>query len=149
MNKPKITGASRILNTAASLLLFLIFAVCILIIIGTASGTYNRINDGYNEIYGSAASTRYLSNKIRAADSCTIIEDGSGIALTSGGLLSVIYTRDGGLYEKSAAAGSEIVADGGDMIFGLDSLLIEETDSLYRIEVTVDGSSSHILVRKG
>ena len=148
MMKPINTGVTRILNTAASLLLFLLFIICTLFIIKSAAGTYGRINDGYEETYGSAASARYISNKMRAADSCEII-DSSTVALTSGGLLTVIYINDGGLYEKYLAAGSDIVADGGDMIFELDSMNITENERLYSIEITVGGSSSEILLRKG
>ncbi len=137
------------LNSAASMLLFVMFAVCILILLGAAGGFYSRVNDSYDSTYNTSAAVKYLSNKVRACDSCEIIEGGSGIALTDGGLLCIVYERDGAVYEKNVAAGSELVASGGERIFTLDTLDISESDGLLRIEVAHGASGCEVLVRKG
>ncbi len=149
MNNTGGSGITGILNTVASMLLFLVFAVCMLIIIGSAAGTYSRINKSYDTTYGSAASIRYISNKIRAADTCELIEDGSGIALTNGNMTTIVYHTGNGLYEKNISSGGDKAASGGELIFEIDSMKVTEQDALYEISVHYNGSSSSVLVRKG
>lgn len=149
MNNPNGSGITGVLNTVASMLLFLVFAVCMLIIIGSAAGTYSRINKSYDTTYGSAASIRYISNKIRAADSCVIIDDGSGVVLTNSTVTTVVYHTGSGLYEKNISSGDDITVSGGELIFEIDSMKISEQELLYKISVNYNGSSSAVLVRKG
>ncbi len=143
------TGISGLLNTMASMLLFLVFAICMLVIIGSAAGTYSRINKSYDTTYGSAASIRYISNKIRSADSCELIDGGNGVVLNSGNMVTVVYQLGGGLYEKNIANGGDTSPSGGELIFEIDKMDIQEHDSLYEISVNFNGSSSSVLVRKG
>ena len=62
MNRYYRSGIANVLNTSVSLLLFMMFTVCVLLLIGAAADTYSGINKGYEETYGSAATVRYLSN---------------------------------------------------------------------------------------
>ncbi len=140
---------SRVLNTIASLLLFLVFTVCMLIIIGTAAGTYSRINSGYERIYGSAAAIRYVSNKIRASESVEIIDGGSGIVLESGRTCIVIYTHKGGLYEKTIPTDGDRTASGGDLVIEVDSVSVADMGDMYKISVEQGGSGSVVMLRKG
>ena len=75
----KRTGSAGMLNTVAGLLLFLLFAVCSLVIIGAGAGVYSRIQEDHDSTYGSAASIRYITNKIRSGESVEIINGGSGM----------------------------------------------------------------------
>lgn len=143
------SSAARVLNTVASLLLFLVFTVCMLIIIGAAAGTYSRISSGYERVYGSAAAIRYISNKIRSADSVEIIEGGSGIIAESGRMCSVIYEESGCLYEKSIAVDGDRNASGGEQVLDIDSIRITDIGEMYEISVTQGTSSSVVLLRKG
>ncbi len=143
------TSTARVLNTVASLLLFLVFTICMLVIIGAAAGTYSRINSGYERIYGSSAAIRYISNKIRAADDVEIIGGGSGAVIESGGICSVIYVRGGGLYEKSIALDGDRTPAGGDLVTEVDSLFIDEAGDMYEISVTQGENSTAVMLRKG
>lgn len=149
MNGIKYKSTSRVLNTAASLLLFLVFAICMIVIIGAGAGIYSRITGGYETTYGSSAAIKYVSNKIRAADSCEIIENGRGIAVTDGGITCVIYSGGGGIYEKSIPAEAAVTAEGGELVVETDRMTVSEREGLYEISVTCGGSSSSVLVRKG
>ncbi len=149
MKNYEIKSGSRVLNTAASLLLFLIFAVCMLAIIGAGAGIYSRINSGYETTYGSAAAIKYVSNKIRAADSCEIIENGEGIALLSGNVISVIYSGGDGIYEKNISADSDISAQGGELVAQAQKMHIGEKSGLYEISVTCRSDVYSVFVRKG
>ncbi len=145
----KKTGSSGVLNTVAGLLLFLLFAICSLVIIGAGAGVYSRIQAGHESTYGSSVSISYVTNKIRACDSAEIISGGSGIVLTDGGMKTVFYQENGALYEKSGAADKEIAPSGGDKISDIDSLSVTEQDGLYKISVGCGGESTTALVRKG
>lgn len=149
MESMKYKATSRVLGTASSLLLFLIFAVCMLVIIGAGAGIYSRINSGHEVTYGSSAAIKYVSNKIRASDSCEIIDGGRGVALTNGNVLCVIYSGEKGIYEKNSSLESGISTEGGELAVETDSLNISERDGLYEISVSCKGSTSSVLVRKG
>ncbi len=149
MNSIKYRGTSRVLGTAASLLLFLVFAVCMIVIIGAGAGIYSRINEGYEITYGSSAAIKYVSNKIRSSDSCQLLDSGNGIVLENGSILTVIYKGSGGIYERSVSADSGISAQGGELVVEVDGFAISENEGLYEISVTCGGDTMSAFVRKG
>ena len=129
-------------SAVGSMLLFVLFAVCMLMAVAVAADTYSRIKTGYQQSFGTAASIKYISNKLRAAENVTLLEDGSAAAIESAGTVSVIYCGDGGLYEKNTVPGGELIS-------AASSLEFSEHDGLYEITVGSGSSSSVILVRKG
>lgn len=149
MKGVRYKGTSRVLGTAASLLLFLIFAICMIVIIGAGAGIYSRITGGYEATYGSSAAIKYVSNKIRASDSCEIMDGGKGVVLESGNILCVIYSSENGIYERSLPVGSEVSAEGGELIVSADSMNVTENGGLYEISVSCGKNSASVLVRKG
>lgn len=149
MKGVRYKGTSRVLGTAASLLLFLIFAICMIVIIGAGAGIYSRITGGYEATYGSSAAIKYVSNKIRASDSCKIMDGGKGIVLENGNILCVIYSSENGIYERNLPAGSEAAADGGELIVSADDMNVTENNGLYEISVSCGENSASVLVRKG
>lgn len=149
MKGVKYKGTSRVLGTAASLLLFLIFAVCMIVIIGAGAGIYSRITGGYEATYGSSAAIKYVSNKIRASDSCEIIDDGKGVVLENGSVICVIYSSDGGVFERTLPVGSEVTADGGELVIAADNMCINERNGLFEISVSCGKNSETVLLRKG
>ena len=54
-------------SAVGSMLLFVLFAVCMLMAVAVAADTYGRIKTGYQQSFGTAASIKYISNKLRAA----------------------------------------------------------------------------------
>lgn len=149
MDNYRYKAGSRVLNTAASLLLFLIFTVSMMVIIGAGAGIYSRINSGFETTYGSSAAIRYVSNKIRSSDSCEIIEDGKGAALYNGNVICIIYSGSDGIYEKNISADSQITATGGELVVRTQDMTVKETDGIYRITVKYQGEESSAFVRKG
>lgn len=149
MDSLKYKNGSRVLNTSVSLILFLIFTLCMLMIIGSGAGIYSRIKSGYEASYGSSAAIKYISNKIRASDSCSIADDGKTVIITDGGLTCVIYSKDGGIYEKTVVSGSEISTEGGNHVSSAENINVSEKDGLYEISVTHNGETMSVLLRKG
>ena len=133
-------------SAVGSMLLFVLFALCMLMAVAVAADTYSRIKNGYQQSLGAAASIKYVSNKLRSADSVTLLEGGA--AVVSGDMVSVIYCN-GGLYEKSSMVGDDISPAGGDKISDIDTMSITEHYGLYEITVSSGGQTSSMLVRKG
>lgn len=146
MNNTRVTG---VLNTVASLLLFLMFAVCMLFVIGAGAGIYSRINKSYEMTYSTVSAVRYVSNKIKSSDTCEIIDSGKGIALENGNILCIIYEGSEGLYEKNLPVGSEITADGGNVVVENVGMTVCESSGMYEISVSSSLDNIKTLVRKG
>lgn len=149
MKRYQSKDMSETIGTIGSMLLFLLFAGCMLMIIVVAAGTYSRISTNFNKTFGTAASLRYVSNKIRASESAEIINDGSGLVLRSGGIAEIIYFEDGALYEKMVAADDIISADGGEKIFNLKELSVSESGGSYKITAAMGNDKNSTFVRRG
>ncbi len=148
MKKYKSKDLSDTIGTVGSMLLFLLFAGCMLMIVAAAAGTYSRISTNFDKTFGTTASLRYVSNKIKSSESAQIIGDGSGLVLKSGAAVNVIYFKDGGLYEKTVTSEEDASADGGDKIFDLSELNISENGGTYRITTAFGGDRSQTFVRR-
>lgn len=149
MKKYQSKDLSETIGTIGSMLLFLLFAGCMLMIIVVAAGTYSRISTNFNKTFGTTASLRYISNKIKAADSVEIVNGGSAIVLKNGGIGEIIYFEDGALYERLSSAADDILAEGGEKIFGLSELNITESDGFYKITAAFGSEKNYTFVRKG
>ena len=148
MKKYKNKSLSDTISTVGSMLLFLLFAGCLLLMIAVAAGTYSRISTNFDKTFGSSASLRYISNKVKSAESVRISEDGTAIYLTDGEILDVIFFRNSNLYEKNVAADTEPVLEGGDKIFELSSMNISEHGNILKITVTLNGEQNSTYVRR-
>lgn len=133
-------------SAVGSMLLFVLFALCMLMAVAVAADTYSRLKTGFQQSLGTSASIKYISNKLRSAESVTLLDGGA--AIRSGELVSVIYCDDG-LYEKNVSAGSSLTLTGGEKISDISSMTITEHDGLYEITVSSNGQISSVFVRKG
>lgn len=149
MKKYKNRTLSDTVSTIGSMLLFLVFAVCLLMMIAVAAGTYSRISSGFNKTFGSSASLRYISNKIKSSERLEIAENGSALLLRNGGMIDVIYFENDGLYEKSIAADDVPDIGGGDRIFELNEMNVSDMGDLYKITVAFGEEENSTFVRKG
>ncbi len=134
-------------GTIGSMLLFLLFAACMLMIISIAAGTYNRISRNFDNTFGVTASLRYVSNKLKCSDSVEVINDGTALVLKNGEVVSVVYFANGGLYERSFSSDDKPQTEGGEKIFDLSSMKIEKLDKFYKISVSNGIEDNFTLVR--
>ncbi len=135
-------------GTAGSMLMFLIFSVCMLIIIATAASAYSRIVTGFEQTFGVSAPLKYVSGKIRSGGDVSLLES-NGICVESSGIVCVIYSGADGIYERSLPSGSAPDTNGGDLIFKGVSLDIKESADLYSISASYNGEAASVLIRKG
>lgn len=139
---------SDTVNSIGSMLLFLLFAVCMLLMIGVAAGTYTRINNAFERTFGTGAALRYVSNKIKSAESTKIVNNGGGLLLRNEDFTNVIYFSGSGLYEKSVSDDADVTYSGGDLIFSINELSVSEEDGLYKITAAVGSRKESVLVRR-
>lgn len=145
MNNYKNKSLADVVRTASSMLLFLIFTVCMLVIIALAANTYSRITQSFDSTFNTSAAVRYISNKIKNADSVEL-SDGV-ISAKNGGIVSVIYCGNGGIYEKNISASADIITEGGEKIFDTAYFTVTLSEGLYHIDVTHGGESSSAIIR--
>lgn len=116
-----------------SMVLFLIFASCSLVMIAVGAATYSRISEGFRGSFSSSAAVRYVTNKIRSGDRAVIENDGKGIAVYSGETVCIIMEDGGNIGERNVKAEAYIDYFGGDIIFPDTSLTIGEENGLFVI----------------
>ena len=131
-------------NSVSSMILFLIFAVCSLIIISTAASTYSRISQSCRTTFSSSAAVRYVTNKIRSSDEVTVRQDGAELLMISDSTICVISSGAEGIKELNPVSGDYIDAVEGDLIFpGVSIEIKQQEDGLYMITAaSKDGSFS-------
>ncbi len=137
------------IGTAGSMLMFLIFTVCMLIIIATAASAYSRIVTGFEQTFGVSAPLKYVSGKIRSAGSVSLIGNGKGLCVDEGGIVCVIYGSAEGIYESNLPSGSVPETSGGELIFENAALDIKDNGDMYVISASYAGETSSVSVRKG
>lgn len=136
MNTADTKRLSETVSAAGSMVLFLIFTVCCLVIITVAATAYKRISENYDNTFNSAAAVRYVTNKLRSCDSAEITDNGD-ILLDGDGVKTIIYERDGTLYERISPADREAVPEGGEAVFSAEGFAAEDCgDGLVRISAT-------------
>ena len=148
MKKYEKKSLGDMISTVGSMLLFLLFTGCLLLMIAVAAGTYSRISTNFDKTFGSSATLRYISNKVKSAESVEIAENGTVLYLTDNGVVDIIYFRNSTLYEKSILEDIEPVLDGGDKIFSLSGIKVSEQGSLLKITVTLNGEENSTYVRR-
>ena len=124
MNKMGSRQLTETVSSAGSMVLFLTFTVCCLIIITVAASAYGRISENYDDTFNSAAAVRYVTNKLRSCESAEILTGGD-IILYFSGYKTVIYERNGVIYERLFPAAAEVTAEGGEAVFRADNYSVE------------------------
>lgn len=148
MKNYKNRSLGDMISTVASMLLFLIFAGCMLIIIAIAAGTYSQISNSFDKTFGTSATLRYISNKVKNSESAEVAEGGSAVYLKNGELINIIYFENGGLYEKSISADDVPTTDNGDKLFTLSDMNITDSGELLKITVTLNNEENSTFVRR-
>ena len=126
-------------SSVGSMMLFLLFAACSLIMISVGAATYSRISDSFRGSFSSSAAVRYVTNKIRSGDRVTVEDGGKGLAVYNGDTVCVIMSEDGGIGERNVRAEAYFDYVGGDMIFTDTTLSVTEEDGLYIITAAAAG----------
>lgn len=141
MNRPETKRRAEVIGSAANMTLFLLFAVCCLVMITVAASAYSRINENYGNTFNSTAAVRYITNKIRAGESTEILAENQ-LLLENSGYSTLIYQQNGIIYERLFPEGDIISAEGGEELFRAEKLIIQEKSGLVSVTITDDKGES-------
>ena len=136
-----------------ALLLFGLFAVCILAVLLTGGQTYRRLSERDDAAYAARTAAQYLSTRVRQAeavevssfaglDALTLTEELEGAAY-----VTRIYCYDGWLRELFAAADAEMSPADGEKVLEAVELTAERQENL--LTVTLDGQEILLHLRAG
>lgn len=148
MKNYKNRSLSDVISTVGSMTLFLLFTGCLLMMIAVAAGTYSRISSNFDKTFGSSASLRYISNKLKSAEKVSVAENGKVLYLEDESIIDIIYFQNGALYENNFASDTEPTLSGGAKIFELTDISISEQGELFKITVTLNGEQNSTYVRR-
>ena len=144
------------MSSLLALLLFALFAVCILSVLTTGAGVYRRVAQRDDSSYNHRTAAQYVSSKVRQADSpaSVSVEDFHGIpSLTLrqdlGGiaLLTRVYCHDGWLRELYYLEGSDLSPADGEKVLPMADIAAELTDGLLLVRMTdTDGQQQELML---
>ena len=142
------------ISSLPALLLFALFAVCILSVLMTGAGVYRRVAERDDRSYTHRTAVQYVSSKVRQADdpASVAVEDFHGIPaitlrqrLGSIALLTRVYCHDGWLRELYYLEGNELSPADGEKILPMEHLTAELEDGLLLIRITdADGQRQQL-----
>ena len=131
MNMKRNNGKT---NALVVLLLFGLFAVCILSVLLTGADAYRRLARRDQHSYDGRTAVQYLSTRVRQADGLGLVsvrsfEGADALVLTEEiegqTYETLVYCHDGFLRELFSAAGSEFLPEDGEKVLEAQALLRE------------------------
>lgn len=130
------------LNGLMALLLFGVFAACVLAVLLTGANAYRRLTQRDQAAYLRRTCVQYLATRVRQADSrdCVAVEDFDGadaliLMETGGDYATRIYCYDGWLMELYAAADADMEPQDGEKVLELGSLTLSLEDGRLTADV--------------
>lgn len=140
-----------------ALLLFGVFAVCVLAVLLTGADAYEELTRRAQDGYDGRTAAQYLSTRVRQADALDAIgvESFEGLdALVLSEEIdgtryeTRIYCCDGHLWELFAEADSGLAPQDGEKVLPLAALDLAWQDGCLRAELTeADGTARQLLLR--
>jgi len=137
----------------AALLLFGIFAVCVLLVLLTGAGAYERLTARDQASYDRRVCTQYLATRVRQADNLGNVSvepfDGETALclIDRDGYLTRVYYHDGYLMELYTSVDAEMAPEDGERLMKASGLLMALEDGLLELTVTgPDGVSDRLFL---
>lgn len=131
-----------------ALILFGVFASCILSVLLTGSGAYKRLTERDREAFGTRTCLQYIATKVRQAPcgADIYVEEMDGVSAVCipediGGRIYVtrIYSYDGWLREIFASAGNESHPEDGEKIIKAETVEFALEDGLLSATLYENG----------
>lgn len=140
-----MTKQKHHLEGMLALLLFGVFAVCLMAVLLTGANTYRALTDRDREAYDYRVSAQYLAARVRQADcqgGVTVGQLGEEDALLLHEIIddseyvTYVYVHDGYLMELFCYADNEVSPEDGSEIMPVQALSIERSHSLLKLKLT-------------
>lgn len=144
--------AQHHIDSLAALLLFGVFAACVLVVLLTGADAYRRLSDRDKESYDRRSCQQYIATQVRQADSAdgVRVEEFGGVdalVLHDGLYVTRIYCYGGSLMELYALEALPLSPEDGEKVMPLDALELSLDGSLLTVTLpgTQDGSDTLLL----
>jgi type II secretory pathway component PulJ len=131
-----------------ALLLFAVFAVCVLSVLLTGADAYRRLTERDQASFQARTAAQYIATRVRQADkqgglSVRTFGDGDALVLTEElegeTYLTWVYCYDGSLRELFTAADNDLPPESGEKILSADDLRLELDGARLTAQVLEDG----------
>ena len=139
-----------------TLLVFGIFAICIVFMLLAGAGAYKRLSSRDMESYSERTCLQYIATKLRSVqspDSVDVVDFGDGRALqltesiNGEDYMTCIYSYEGQLMELYCLKGIKAGPRSGERLMETDGIDFSMNDGLVRITMkTADGGEETLLV---
>jgi type II secretory pathway component PulJ len=132
-----------------ALLLFAVFAVCVLSVLLTGADAYQRLTERDQASFQARTAAQYIATRVRQADkqgglSVQTFGDGNALVLSEElegeTYLTWVYCYDGSLRELFTAAGNDLPPESGEKVLSADALRLELDGSRLTAQVLEDGA---------
>ena len=152
--KESLSSQKKNLSGLIVLVLFGVFAVCILAVLLSGTGVYGRLVERDENAFDDRTAAQYLSTRIHSAlnaDSISIVSvDGSDAlrileSYDEESYQTLLYCRDGWLYELFTTTEGDIDPEAGERILPADRIHGEIDSGLLKIDLT-DGNGEQSLL---
>ncbi len=141
------------LNGLIALLLFGVFAVCVLAVLLTGADAYRRLTLRDQAAYDRRTCVQYVATRVRQADGagCVAVEPFGGsealvLAEQESPYVTRVYCHEGYMMELYADASAELSPGDGEKIMPADSLAFALEDGLLTVTAGVDGAPSTLVL---
>lgn len=133
------------MDSVLALLLFAVFAVCVLSVLLTGAGAFRDLSERDRASFDRRTAAQYITTRMRqsdVADGVTLTEFGGTAALTcreelnGDCYLTRVYFYDGYICELFCAADAALRPEDGERIMSVESLAFAEHDGLIVARVT-------------
>lgn len=128
----------------AALLLFGIFAVCVLMVLLTGANAYRRLTERDQQAYQRRTCAQYIVARVRQADRLNGIKvepfgDGNALTLAEdAGYHTLVYCYDGWLMELYCGVDAELEPQDGERLLEMEGLEFSLEDGL--LTAVIDGA---------
>lgn len=147
----KKRNVQRHMDGLAALLLFGLFAACVLAVLLTGAGAYRRLTERDRESYEQRSCTQYIATRVRQADRSggVAVEQFGGVPalrLTDDlGYVTRVYCWDGYLMELYTSADADLAPEDGERLLMADGFTPSIEDGLLEITVFSHGGTADTL----
>ena len=132
------------MSSLGALLLFGVFAACVMAVLFTGAGAYERLIRRDQAAYDRRTCVQYIATRVRQGDiegGVTVepFGDTTALCMTQDGYMTRIYWHDGYLMELYTSADAELYPEDGEKIMPLESLSLAMEDGLVTAEIGAAG----------
>ncbi|MDO5445755.1 MAG: DUF4860 domain-containing protein [Eubacteriales bacterium] len=145
----KKTSDKNYIGGLTTLVIFAVFAACVVMVLVTGADIYKRVTDRDNEACSERIISQYISTRVREAESPDAVSveeiDGKSVLRLRERIngrdyfFSIYLGSDGYIRELYAPADSKFYPDSGEKLIKADSLSFDLEDGILTAKLAVPG----------